>query len=87
MDDYTSKGDYEEADKVVDEALQTDSLHELFLYAKSNIMLNLQRYADCLRYSERLLERNAEQPDAYYNAGIEPKWMNLRVRDLKKAEQ
>ena len=70
MDDYTSKGDYEEADKVVDEALQTDSLHELFLYAKSNIMLNLQRYADCLRYSERLLERNAEQPDAYYNAGI-----------------
>jgi tetratricopeptide (TPR) repeat protein len=70
MDSYTSNGDFVEADKVVDEALQTDSLHELFLYAKSNIMLNLQRFADCLRYSERLLERNAELSDAYYNAGI-----------------
>ena len=70
MDSYTSMGNYQEADKVVDEALQTDSLHELFLYAKSNIMLNLQRYADCLRYSERLLEQNPESSDAYYNAGI-----------------
>ena len=25
--------------------------------------------------------------ETYYNASIEPKWMNLRVRDLKKAEQ
>ena len=25
--------------------------------------------------------------ETYYNAGIEPKWMKLRVRDLKKAEQ
>ena len=25
--------------------------------------------------------------ETYYNAGIEPKWMNLRVRDLKKAGQ
>lgn len=24
--------------------------------------------------------------ETYYNAGIEPKWMDLRVRDLKKAE-
>ena len=70
MDGYTSRGNYLEADKVVDEALATDSLHELFLYAKSNVMLNLQRFADCLRYSERLLERNHEAADAYYNAGI-----------------
>ena len=25
--------------------------------------------------------------ETYFNAGIEPQWMNLRVRDLKKAEQ
>ena len=25
--------------------------------------------------------------ETYFNAGIEPKWMNLHVRDLKKAEQ
>ena len=70
MDSYTSTGNYKMADKVVDEALKTDSLNELFLFAKSTVMLNLQRYADCLRYSERLLDLNSEASDAYYNAGL-----------------
>lgn len=37
---------------------------------------------------EQVFSKNCIQIDEiYYNAGIEPKWMNLRVRDLKKAEQ
>lgn len=70
MDSYTSQGNYKMADKVVDEALQADSLNELFLFAKSTVLLNLQRYADCLRYSERLLALNPDASDAYYNAGL-----------------
>lgn len=38
--------------------------------------------------SEQVLSDTLIQIDeTYYNAGIEPQWMNLRVRDLKKAEQ
>ncbi len=38
--------------------------------------------------TEQVFLNNTIQIDeTYFNAGIEPKWMNLRVRDLKKAEQ
>lgn len=70
MDNYTVKGNYKEANRVVDLALKVDSLDELFLFAKSTVMLNLQRYADCLRYSERLINVNHQSADAYYNAGV-----------------
>ena len=37
---------------------------------------------------EQVFSKNLIQIDeTYFNASIEPKWMNLRVRDLKKAEQ
>lgn len=32
-------------------------------------------------------DKTIQIDETYYNSGIEPKWMNLRVRDLKKAEQ
>lgn len=70
MDSYTVKGNNKDANRVVDQALKVDSLNELFLFAKSTVMLNLQRYADCLRYSERLIDVNPQSADAYYNAGI-----------------
>ena len=38
--------------------------------------------------TEQVFSKTCIQIDeTYYNASIEPKWMNLRVRDLKKAEQ
>lgn len=38
--------------------------------------------------AEQVFSKTRIQIDeTYYNASIEPKWMNLRVRDLKKAEQ
>ena len=69
MDGYTRKGNYEQALSVVDEALKADSLSELFLYAKSTMLLNLGRYAESLDYSKRLLTLNDQMADAYYNAG------------------
>lgn len=69
MDGYTRKGNYEQALSVVDEALKADSLSELFLYAKSTMLLNLGRYAESLNYSKRLLTLNDQMADAYYNAG------------------
>ena len=69
MDAYTAKGNYEQALSVVNEALKTDSLSELFLFAKSTMLLNLGRYADCLDISNRLIALNDQMADAYYNAG------------------
>ena len=69
MDDYTRKGNYEQALMVADEALKTDTLSELYLFAKSTMLLNLGRYAECLDYSKRLIALNDQMADAYYNAG------------------
>ena len=69
MDAYTAKGNYEQALSVVDEALKADSLSELYLFAKSTMLLNLGRYAECLDISKRIIALNDQMADAYYNAG------------------
>lgn len=70
MDVYNTRGNYVMADSVVNEALAIDSLNELFLYAKSTVMLNMKKYSDCLKFSERLIEVNPQQADIYYTAGL-----------------
>lgn len=69
FDTYTRKGNYELGLSVVDEALKTDSLNELYLFAKSTMLLNLGRNAECLDVSNRLIAVNDQMADAYYNAG------------------
>jgi len=70
MDNYNRRGNYEMADSVVNEALKTDSLNELYLFAKSTVMLNLKKYGDCLKFSDQLIALNPNLPDIYYNGGI-----------------
>ena len=70
MDVYNSRGNYQMADSVANEALAVDSLNELYLFAKSTVMLNMKKYADCLKYSEQLIAVNPEQADIYYTAGL-----------------
>ena len=55
--------------RIMEEALKTDSLNELYLFAKSTMLLNLGRYAECLDISNRLIALNDQMADAYYNAG------------------
>ena len=69
MDAYTAKGNYEQGLSVADEALKADSLNELYLFAKSTMLLNLGRNAECLDISKRLIAINDQMADAYYNAG------------------
>lgn len=69
MDYYMEKGNYEKGLSFAEEALQTDSLNDLFLLAQSTMLLNLGRYADCLKVSERLIQVNSQMAEAYYNAG------------------
>lgn len=69
MDSYTSKGNYTKALSVADEALAVDSLHPLFLLAKSTMLLNVGNYAQCINFSDRLIAVDSQMADAYYNAG------------------
>jgi tetratricopeptide (TPR) repeat protein len=70
MDNYNRRGNYLMADSVVNEALKTDSLNELYLFAKSTVMLNLKKYGDCLKFSDQLIALNPNLADIYYNGGI-----------------
>jgi hypothetical protein len=69
IDSYTARGNYEQGLAVANEALKSDSLNQLFLFAKSTMQLNLGQYAECLKTSEQLINMNCEMADAYYNAG------------------
>ena len=69
IDSYTARGNYEQGLAVTNEALKSDSLNQLFLFAKSTMQLNLGQYAECLKTSEQLINMNCEMADAYYNAG------------------
>ena len=69
IDSYTAKGNYEKALAVADEALAADSLSELYLFAKSTMLLNLGEYAQSLAYSKKIIAQNDQMADAYYNAG------------------
>lgn len=84
IDSYTSKGNYERALAVADEALAADSLSELYLFAKSTMLLNLGNYAESLKYSKKIIEQNPQMADAYYNAGTA--CMNIAL-DLDSRKQ
>jgi tetratricopeptide (TPR) repeat protein len=69
MDAYISKGQYDKALALADSALVVNDSSELFLFAKSTTLLRLERYAESIRYSERLIAMNPEMAEPYFNAG------------------
>lgn len=69
MDSFSTKGQYEEALALAEEALKTDSLNTLFMLGKSTMLLNLGRYEDCLDYTQRLIAFDGLAAEAFYNAG------------------
>ena len=78
MDNYTLKHQFSEALSIVDFALEADSLNEFFLYAKSNVLMQLEQYAESLTYTDRLLAMNDAHADAFYNGGTA--YLNIALR-------
>lgn len=70
IDYYSKASDYEQALKVADNALSLDSCETLYLYAKSNILLNIGKNDDCIALCEKIISLNDSMPEAYYNAGV-----------------
>lgn len=78
MDHYTHRRQYDEALRVVDYALAADSLSELFLYAKSTVLMQQEQYAQSLTYTDRLLSLNNQMAEAFYNGGSA--YLNIALR-------
>ena len=78
MDSFTQKGQYREALDIVDIALEADSLNELYLYAKSSVLMQLERYAESLTVTDKLLTLNDKMADAYFNGGSA--YLNIALR-------
>jgi len=69
MDAYISLGQHEKALALADSALTVNPSSELFLFAKSTTLLRMERYAESIGYSERLIELNPNLAEPYFNAG------------------
>jgi predicted Zn-dependent protease len=70
IDYYNSVGWRDSANVIIDNALASDSINQLFLFAKSTALLNAGDYDQCLRYTQKLMEQNDSLPEAYCNMGL-----------------
>lgn len=77
MDYYNDSNMLDSAMAIVDEALSCDGNNTLFLFAKSNVLLNMGKYAECISISNSLIERNDTLPDVFLNAGVS--YLNLAL--------
>ena len=70
MDAYTNGQQYEKALALADTALQVCDSCELFLFAKSSVLLRLERWEESIRYSRMAMQQNDSLPEPYFNAGM-----------------
>ena len=87
MDFYNTRGDYQRALSTVDEALRHNSRSELFLFAKSVVLLKLEKFAESLDYSDRVIKRYPDMAEAYYNAGTAYVNIALRMDPMRHKKQ
>ncbi len=56
--------------EVINYALEKDGNNELFLFAKGNLLLNMERYDECISVCDSIIAQNDTMADAYYTAGV-----------------
>ena len=87
MDYYTAHGDNEHALQVVNRALEAMPRSELYLYAKSTVLFNMQHYDESIALSDTLIAMNDSLPDPYYNAGTCYLNKALKLHPLREKKQ
>ena len=88
MDYYNNANSLDSAMNIVNTAVAADKDNILFLFAKSNVLLNLGDYTGCIEISDSLIARNDTLADVYLNAGVS--YLNLALsleKDLKSRKQ
>ena len=86
MDYYSNSNMLDSAMSVVETALRSDSNNTLFLFAKSNMLLNMGKYIDCISISDSLIARNDTLPDVYLNAGVSYINLALSLENITKSD-
>ena len=83
IDYYVDREQYDEALRSTEEALQTDSLNELFLLSEHTILMTMERYDEALAYGQRLLSSNDTLAIVNYNVAY---ILYLRAHNAMKAK-
>ena len=69
IDAYTAHEQYDKALALADSALARCDTCEIFLFAKSSVLLRMERWQESVAYSERLIHQNDSMAEPYFNAG------------------
>ena len=70
VDHYVDNAQLDSAMVVVDEALTVVPDSDLYLAAKSNLLLDQGKLKECIEVSQKEIDVNPEMPEPYYNVGI-----------------
>ena len=70
IDYYSHEKDYNSALNIANAALQTDSTNMVYRFAKASILLNTERYTECIDISNKIILENDTLADAYLFAGL-----------------
>ncbi len=87
MDIYAAKGDYEQALATVEQSLEKNDSSQLYLFAKSTVLLNMGRYDESIALCKQLIEKHDSMPEPYYNAGIAYMNKALKLHPLREKKQ
>lgn len=77
VDYYVTTNQPDSAMQVVDSALEVDAKNQVFLFAKSTLMLSAGKYKDCISICDQIIAADSLMAEAYYNAGLA--YFNLAV--------
>ena len=80
---YVVRNQLDSAMKVVNEALTVVPDSDVYLAAKSNLLLEQGKLQECIEVSKKVIEVNQKLGDPYYNAGI--CYFNLAVEQDKNS--
>lgn len=70
VEHYVDNAQLDSAMVVVDEALTVVPDSDLYLAAKSNLLLDQGKLKECIEVSKKVISVNPQLPEPYYNAGI-----------------
>lgn len=70
FDYYFKRGDTAQAMALCDDAIEADSLNVIAMFAKSTVLLALEKYDDCISICDRIIALDKNHVDAYLNAGL-----------------
>ena len=77
LEAYSATHQPDSALAVANRLLEANDTSEIYLFAKSNVLLDIGRYAECITICDTLIARNDSLADAYLNAGLA--YTNLAV--------